>query len=82
MFDPACYFGDRETDLAMTELFGGFGQDFYTAYNDVWQLDSGYQTRKSLYNLYHVLNHVNLFGSSYVSQAEKIMKNLLQEISL
>jgi fructosamine-3-kinase len=81
MFDPACYFGDRETDLAMTELFGGFGQDFYAAYNDVWQLDSGYQTRKSLYNLYHVLNHVNLFGSSYVSQAEKIMKNLLQEIS-
>jgi protein-ribulosamine 3-kinase len=81
MFDPACYFGDRETDLAMTELFGGFGQDFYAAYNDVWQLDSGYKTRKSLYNLYHVLNHVNLFGSSYVSQAEKIMNNLLQEIS-
>jgi fructosamine-3-kinase len=80
VFDPACYFGDRETDLAMTELFGGFGQDFYAAYNQGWQLDSGYRIRKSLYNLYHILNHVVLFGGGYVSQAEKMMQELLSEV--
>ena len=78
IFDPACYYGDRETDLAMTELFGGFGRDFYAAYNDVWQLDSGYETRKKLYNLYHVLNHCVLFGGGYVAQAEKMMQDLLR----
>ncbi len=77
IFDPACYYGDRETDLAMTELFGGFGQNFYAAYNEVLQLDSGYKTRKTLYNLYHILNHVNLFGGGYASQAEKMMQKLL-----
>lgn len=80
IFDPACYYGDRETDLAMTELFGGFGRDFYAAYNDVWQLDSGYSVRKHLYNLYHILNHTVMFGGGYVSQAEKMMQHLLQEI--
>jgi protein-ribulosamine 3-kinase len=79
MFDPACYYGDRETDLAMTELFGGFGQNFYAAYNEVWRLDSGYKTRKTLYNLYHILNHVNLFGGGYASQAENMMQKLLAE---
>ena len=77
IFDPACYYGDRETDLALTELFGGFGQDFYSAYNEVWRLDSGYKTRKTLYNLYHILNHVNLFGGGYASQAEQMMRQLL-----
>lgn len=77
IFDPACYYGDRETDLAMTELFGGFGRDFYSAYNDVWQLDAGYKTRKTLYNLYHILNHVNLFGGGYASQAQQMMQQLL-----
>jgi protein-ribulosamine 3-kinase len=80
IFDPACYYGDRETDLAMTELFGGFGRDFYAAYNDVWQLDSGYETRKKLYNLYHVLNHIVLFGGGYVGQAENIMQTLVNQI--
>lgn len=80
MFDPACYFGDRETDLAMTELFGGFGQGFYAAYNGIWQLDSGYRIRKNLYNLYHILNHAVLFGGGYVSQAEKMMRDLLSEV--
>lgn len=79
MFDPACYFGDRETDLAMTELFGGFSQNFYAAYNDVWQLDEGYKTRKMLYNLYHILNHVNLFGGGYASQAKQMMQKLLAQ---
>lgn len=80
IFDPACYFGDRETDLAMTELFGGFGKDFYAAYNAVWQLNSGYRIRRDLYNLYHVLNHVTLFGGSYVKQADMMMQRLLSDV--
>ncbi|MFZ3018277.1 MAG: fructosamine kinase family protein [Gallionella sp.] len=62
IFDPASYYGDRECDLAMTELFGGYGADFYAAYCEAWPLDAGYAVRKELYNLYHILNHANLFG--------------------
>ncbi len=80
IFDPACYYGDRETDLAMTELFGGFGADFYAAYQAVWPLDEGYGVRKTLYNLYHLLNHLNLFGHSYLRQAENAMARLLAEL--
>lgn len=76
IFDPALYYGDRETDLAMTELFGGFSQDFYRAYNEAWPLDEGYKTRKTLYNLYHILNHANLFGTSYLKQAISMMERL------
>jgi fructosamine-3-kinase len=81
VFDPACYYGDREADLAMTELFGGFGRDFYAAYQEVWKLHENYSVRKSLYNLYHILNHLNLFGGGYLRQAENIMTKLLAEIS-
>jgi fructosamine-3-kinase len=81
IFDPACYYGDREADLAMTELFGGFSRDFYAAYQDVWSLNEGYNMRKLLYNLYHILNHLNLFGGGYLRQAENIMTRLLVEIS-
>jgi fructosamine-3-kinase len=80
VFDPAVYYGDREADLAMTELFGGFGSGFYAAYNEAWPLDSGYPVRKQLYNLYHVLNHANLFGGGYASQAEAMMERLLAGI--
>jgi fructosamine-3-kinase len=80
IFDPAVYFGDRETDLAMTELFGGFSRDFYAAYQNAWPLDAGYQVRKTLYNLYHVLNHFNLFGGGYLSQAQGMMRSLLSEV--
>ncbi|MBD3671794.1 MAG: fructosamine kinase family protein [Gammaproteobacteria bacterium] len=80
IFDPATYYGDREADLAMTELFGGFGRDFYAAYEDAWPLDAGYAVRKTLYNLYHILNHLNLFGSGYRSQAEGMMDRLLSEL--
>ncbi|VAW74995.1 Ribulosamine/erythrulosamine 3-kinase potentially involved in protein deglycation [hydrothermal vent metagenome] len=80
IFDPAVYYGDRETDMAMTELFGGFGADFYAAYNNDWPLDAGYSTRKTLYNLYHILNHYNLFGGSYLSQAQSMMGRLLSEV--
>jgi len=80
IFDPACYYGDRETDIAMTELFGGFGGDFFAAYQAEYPLDSGYKVRKTLYNLYHILNHVNLFGGGYLGQAESMIEQLLAEI--
>lgn len=64
LFDPAPYWGDREVDLAMTELFGGFSEDFYRAYRDAWPLDSGYARRRPLYQLYYYLNHIYLFGES------------------
>jgi len=77
IYDPAFYYGDREADIAMTELFGGFSSEFYSAYNEAWPLDSGYRTRKTLYNLYHVINHLNLFGGGYGMQAESMMEQLL-----
>jgi len=79
IFDPAVYYGDRETDVAMTELFGGFDSAFYAAYREAWALAAGYDTRKILYNLYHVLNHLNLFGGGYLRQAERMMAQLLAE---
>ncbi len=81
IFDPAVYFGDREADLAMTELFGGFGTTFYSAYDGVWPLDPGYAVRKTLYNLYHILNHFNLFGGGYAGQAEAMTDSLLRELA-
>ena len=80
IFDPAVYYGDRETDIAMTTLFGGFSKEFYVAYNDSWPMDEGYQQRRDLYNLYHVLNHMNLFGTGYAGQAQSMMQKLLAEI--
>lgn len=76
-YDPACYWGDRECDLAMTELFGGFHADFYRGYEAVAPLSSGYSERKELYNLYHLLNHCNLFGGHYLEQAQKSIDNIL-----
>jgi protein-ribulosamine 3-kinase len=80
IFDPAVYYGDREADLAMTELFGGFPEAFYAAYREAWPLDAGYGQRKTLYKLYHVLNHANLFGGGYVRQAERMTEQLLSEV--
>jgi len=80
VFDPAVYYGDREADIAMTELFGGFPADFYSAYRHDYPLDSGYNVRRIIYNLYHILNHLNLFGGSYGHQAEQMMAILLAEI--
>ncbi len=73
LIDPAVYFGHREADLAMTELFGGFGAPFYAAYDEVWPLDLGYPERRDLYNLYHLLNHLNLFGGSYAASVRSIV---------
>ncbi len=80
IFDPATYYGDRECDLAMSELFGGFASGFYAAYREAWPLDVGYATRRTLYNLYHILNHANLFGGSYAAQAHRMTLQLLAEL--
>jgi fructosamine-3-kinase len=77
VFDPAVYFGDRETDIAMTMLFGGFSKTFYRAYSDAWPLAAGSETRLRLYQLYHVLNHLNLFGSGYHGQALRLLRSLV-----
>jgi fructosamine-3-kinase len=80
IFDPAVYHGDREADIAMTRLFGGFGPAFYAAYVREWPLDAAAGTRRDLYNLYHVLNHLNLFGGGYRAQAEAMIDRLLAVI--
>ena len=80
IFDPASYYGDREADLAMMELFGSPGRGFFEAYNASWPIDPGYEQRRSFYNLYHILNHANLFGASYARQAENMIESLLAEL--
>jgi len=80
LFDPAVYWGDREADLAMTELFGGFPQAFYSAYAEAAPPAQDYAVRKLLYNLYHVLNHANLFGGGYATQAKAMIERLLAEL--
>ena len=80
LFDPACYWGDRETDIAMAELFGGFPTSFFVAYRATWPLDRDYERRKPLYNLYHVLNHYNLFGGAYLGQAQRMIERLLADL--
>jgi len=77
VFDPAIYRGDRETDLAMARMFGGFPEAFFQGYNDEWPLEEGWQARKELYNLYHLLNHANLFGGCYNTQAQGVLNALL-----
>ena len=77
IFDPAVYYGDRETDLAMTRLFGGFGRAFYDAYESAWPLAPGHRQRSDLYQLYHVLNHLNLFGGGYLGRAQDLINRLL-----
>ena len=80
IFDPATYYGDREAEIAMTELFGRMPSNFYTAYNEAWPLDPGYASRKRLYNLYHILNHANMFGGGYVGQAAGMIDALLADL--
>lgn len=80
IFDPAVYYGDRECDLAMSELFGGFAPAFHAAYREAWPLDPGYALRRMLYNLYHVLNHANMFGGGYAGQAQRMMGELLAAV--
>jgi len=77
ILDPATYYGDPEADLAMTELFGSFPASFYQAYNATSPIGDGYSQRKVLYNLYHIINHFNLFGSGYGSQANRMIDQVL-----
>lgn len=74
LIDPAVYYGHREADLAMTELFGGFSPEFYRAYQETYPLQPGYQERVDLYNLYHLLNHLNLFGGGYAGSCRSIIR--------
>ena len=76
IFDPAVHYGDRESDLAMTRLFGGFGEAFYDAYEAAWPLGRGHRRRLPLYQLYHVLNHLNLFGGAYLGRAMALLREL------
>ena len=78
IFDPACYYGDREVDLAMTELFGGFPSSFYQGYQQQYPLDEGYERRKTIYNLYHIINHFNLFGGGYEYQAQNMIDTIIR----
>lgn len=75
LIDPAIYFGHRELDIAMTKLFGGFNEKFYSRYSEVFPLQPGWQGRVNLFQLYPLLVHVNLFGTSYVSQVRQIIKD-------
>ena len=74
LIDPAVYYGHREADLAMTSLFGGFSNTFYSAYKSAYPIVSGYADREPLYQLYHLLNHLNLFGTGYYSQVISILR--------
>ncbi len=80
IYDPAFYYGDREADIAMTHLFGGFSSDFYAAYNSTWPLDDGFRVRRTFYNLYHIINHLNLFGTGYLGQAISMAEQVLSEV--
>ncbi len=77
IYDPAVYYGDRESDIAMTMLFGGFGKPFYEAYEKAWPMAAGHEQRIRLYQLYHALNHLNLFGRGYLSQVRGLIRQLL-----
>lgn len=74
LIDPAVYYGHREADLAMTKLFGGFSSEFYKTYNDHYPMPDGYEYRENIYKLYHVMNHLNLFGTGYYSQTISLLK--------
>lgn len=77
IFDPASYYGDREADIAMTELFGHFPSAFYQGYQEHYPLPEHYEQRKLIYNLYHILNHTNLFGGVYIEQAKALLQRIL-----
>lgn len=74
LIDPAAYYGHREADLALTELFGGYAERFYAAYREAWPLEGGYDERRAVYNLYHLLNHLNLFGGSYAGRVASALR--------
>ncbi len=74
LIDPACYYGWREADLAMMHLFGGFKSDVFSLYEELSPLPGGFRERRSLYNLYHLLNHLNLFGQAYSHDVDNVLR--------
>ena len=76
LYDPSCYWADREVDISMTKLFGGFSKEFYKGYETIWPLEKSYKDRIEIYNLYHLLNHANIFGGSYKENTLKTLKDL------
>ena len=81
IFDPATYFGDREAEFGIIEMFGGFAPEFYQGYHSEWPLDQGFSSRKDLYLLYHQLNHFNLFGHGYLAGCRATLKKCLKSVS-
>ncbi len=81
IYDPAFYYGDREVDIAMTYMFGGFSADFYASYQHAFPLDEGFAVRKTFYNIYHAINHLNMFGGGYHGQSINMLEQVLAEIS-
>ena len=77
LFDPSLYYGDYEADIAMTELFGGFNQKFYEGYNHIKKFEPGFKNRSNFYKLYHILNHLNIFGRSYIYDLDNIIKKIV-----
>ncbi len=80
IFDPAFYYGDYEAELAMSELFGGFSTDFYAAYREIRPEEDGYALRRSFYNSYHIINHLNMFGGAYHARAINMLESVLAQI--
>ena len=80
IFDPASWWADREVDLAMTQLFGGFGEEFRSAYRKVLPEVPGADGRVEIYNLYHLLNHANLFGGGYINQCRASLRDLARRL--
>ena len=78
LYDPAVSYSDREVDLAMARMFGGLPEAFFEAYNDEWPLPAGAEQRLIAYNLFHLLNHANLFGGSYIDQSRRSVEALLR----
>ena len=80
IYDPASYWADREVDISMTKLFGGFNREFYQGYEEIWPLDKCSKSRTDIYNLYHLLNHANMFGGSYIENSLQILKDLRSRV--
>jgi len=79
VFNPACYYGDREVDIAMSELFAPLPKDFYSAYNQHYPLSQDYEKRKLIYQLYPILNHANIFAGHYLTEAKQHIEKLVFE---
>jgi len=77
IFDPASWWADNEVDIAMTKLFGGFRKEFYEEYHKIFPIKKGFEKRIIIYNFYHILNHANMFGGSYLNQVKDYVKEIL-----